>query len=66
LTCPNCPPKMTPQCVHAAAGAPVQLPHFDSEPAVASAYAWPRDGKKFAISRARYNDTDVVMFSGFR
>jgi len=47
-------------------GAPVQLTHFDSEPAVVSAYAWSRDGKKFAITRARYNDTDVVMFSGFR
>jgi hypothetical protein len=47
-------------------GAPVQLTHFDSEPALIRAYAWSRDGKKFAITRARYNDTDVVMFSGFR
>ncbi|MGP8094834.1 MAG: protein kinase domain-containing protein [Candidatus Sulfotelmatobacter sp.] len=47
-------------------GAPVQLTHFDSEPAVVAAYAWSRDGKKLAITRARYNDTDVVMFSGFR
>jgi Tol biopolymer transport system component/DNA-binding winged helix-turn-helix (wHTH) protein len=47
-------------------GAPVQLTHFDSEPALVSAYAWSRDGKKFAITRARYNDTDVVMFSNFR
>jgi eukaryotic-like serine/threonine-protein kinase len=49
-----------------AGGAPVQLTHFDSEPAVVASYAWSRDGKKFAITRARYNDTDVVMFSGFR
>lgn len=49
-----------------AGGAPVQLTHFDSEPAVVPAYAWSRDGKKFAITRARYNDTDVVLFSGFR
>ncbi|HEY4979979.1 MAG TPA: protein kinase [Candidatus Acidoferrum sp.] len=49
-----------------AGGAPVQLTHFDSEPAVVAAYAWSRDGKKFAITRARYNVTDVVMFSGFR
>ncbi len=49
-----------------AGGEPVQLTHFDSEPAVVSAYAWSRDGKKFAITRARYNDSDVVMFSGFR
>jgi len=47
-------------------GPPVQLTHFDSEPAVVSAYAWSRDGKKLAITRARYNDTDVVLFSGFR
>ncbi len=49
-----------------AGGAPVQLTHFDSEPASIAAYAWSRDGKNFAVTRARYNDTDVVMFSGFR
>jgi len=49
-----------------AGGAAVQLTHFDSEPAVVAAYAWSRDGKKFAITRSRYNDTDVVMFSGFK
>jgi len=49
-----------------AGGAPVQLTHFDSEPALVLAYAWSRDGKKFAVTRARYNDTDVVMFSGFK
>jgi Tol biopolymer transport system component len=48
-----------------AGGDPVQLTHFNSEPLV-PAYAWSRDGKKFAITRARYNDTDVVLFSGFR
>ena len=49
-----------------AGGTPVQLTHFDSEPGLVPAYAWSRDGKKFAVTRARYNDTDVVMFSGFR
>ena len=49
-----------------AGGSPVQLTHFNSEPGRVLAYAWSRDGKKFAITRARYNDTDVVMFSGFR
>jgi Tol biopolymer transport system component len=49
-----------------AGGAPVRLTHFDSEPAVVAAYAWSRDGQRFAITRARYNDTDVVMFSGFK
>jgi Tol biopolymer transport system component len=49
-----------------AGGVPVQLTHFNSEPGTVLAYAWSRNGKKFAITRARYNDTDVVMFSGFR
>jgi serine/threonine protein kinase/Tol biopolymer transport system component len=49
-----------------AGGAPVQLTHFDSELGVIPAYAWSRDGKKLAITRARYNDSDVVMFSGFK
>ncbi len=48
-------------------GAPVQLTHFGSEPVSVPAYAWSKDGKKkFALTRARYNDTDVVLFSGFR
>ena len=47
-------------------GPPVQLTHFNSEPGVVDAYAWSRDGKKIAITRARYNDTDVVLFTGFR
>jgi Tol biopolymer transport system component len=47
-------------------GPPIQLTHFDTEPSWVAAYAWTRDGKKVAITRARYNDTDVVMFSGFR
>ncbi len=49
-----------------AGGTPVQLTHFDSEPGVVQAYAWSRDGKKFAITRARYDDSDVVMFSGYK
>jgi hypothetical protein len=47
-------------------GAPVPLTHFASEPVFVPAHAWSRDGKKFAVTRARYNDTDVVLFSGFR
>jgi len=46
--------------------APVQLTYFGSEPASVVAYAWSRDGKKFAVTRARSNDTDMVMFSSFR
>src|SRR5262249_24895149 len=49
-----------------AGGAEGQLTHFECEPAVVTAFAWSRDGKKFAVTRSRYADTDVVMFSGFR
>jgi hypothetical protein len=49
-----------------AGSTPVQLTHFDSEPGVVRAYAWSQDGKKFALTRARYNDADVVMFSGYK
>jgi eukaryotic-like serine/threonine-protein kinase len=49
-----------------AGGATVQLTHFDSEPGLVLAYAWSRDGKKFVITRGRYNDTDAVTFSGFK
>jgi Tol biopolymer transport system component len=48
-----------------AGGAPVQLTHFDSELGSIPDYAWSRDGKKLAITRARYNDSDVVIFQGF-
>jgi eukaryotic-like serine/threonine-protein kinase len=47
-------------------GTPVQLTHFNAEPGFVPAYAWSRDGKKFAVTRSRYNDTDAVMFSGLR
>ena len=47
-------------------GSPVQLMHFDAEPSRIIAYAWSRDGKKIAITRNQFNDTDVVMFTGFR
>jgi serine/threonine protein kinase/dipeptidyl aminopeptidase/acylaminoacyl peptidase len=47
-------------------GKEVQLTHFDSEPGRIISYDWSPDGKKLAISRARHNDSDVVMFSGFQ
>ena len=46
-------------------GTPVRLTHFASEPVYVPAYAWSKDGKKFALTRARYNK-DVVLLSGFR
>ena len=49
-----------------AGGPPVQLTHFDTEPSQILAYAWSRDGKKLALTRARFADTDVVLFNGFR
>ena len=47
-------------------GPPVQLTHFDAEPSFVRSYAWSRDGKKIAITRGRYADMDVVLFTGFR
>jgi eukaryotic-like serine/threonine-protein kinase len=47
-------------------GAPVQLTQFEEEPSLIGAYAWSRDGKKIALSRARFNGRDVMMFTGFR
>ena len=44
----------------------VQLTHFNSEPACVVGYGWSRDGKKFAVTRYRNNNSDVVMFSNFR
>ena len=49
-----------------AGGPPVQITHFNAEPRSLVAYAWSRDGKKIAITRARYSDSDVVMFSGYK
>ena len=36
---------------------------LDSEPLLIKAYDWSPDGKKLAMTRAPYHDTDVVMFS---
>ena len=43
-----------------------QLTHFDAEPLRVAAYAVSPDGKQIAITRAKVNDSDVVMFSNFR
>ena len=45
---------------------PLQLTHFDTEPMNVSAVAFSQDGKKVAVTRARANNSDVVMFSNFR
>jgi hypothetical protein len=29
-------------------------------------YTWSRDSKKIAVTRARFNDSDIVLFNGFR
>jgi hypothetical protein len=47
-------------------GTPVQLTHFDTEPMAVAAVAFSADGKKVAVTRARANNSDVVMFSNFR
>jgi len=33
-------------------GKPIRLMHFDDEPPSIIAYAWTRDGKKIAVTRA--------------
>lgn len=49
-----------------AGGPPVQLTHFESEPALISEYAWSKDGRKLAITRQKYNARDIMMFTGYR
>ncbi len=46
--------------------APAQLTHFDTEPMAVTAVAFSPDGKKVAVTRARANNSDLVMFSNFR
>jgi eukaryotic-like serine/threonine-protein kinase len=49
-----------------AGGPPVQLTHFETEPALITCYAWSKDGKKLAITRQKYNARDIMMFTGYR
>jgi eukaryotic-like serine/threonine-protein kinase len=45
---------------------PTQLTRFNTEPLWAAAYAFSPDGKQIAVTRARVNDADLVMFKNFR
>jgi serine/threonine protein kinase len=45
---------------------PTQLTHFDAEPLAITEFSFSPDGKQIAITRARVNDSDLVMFSNFR
>lgn len=45
---------------------PLQITHFDTEPMNIAAVAFSQDGKRVAVTRARANDSDVVMFNNFR
>ena len=47
-------------------GPPVQLTHFETEPALILQCAWSKDGKKLAITRQKYNSRDIMMFAGYR
>jgi eukaryotic-like serine/threonine-protein kinase len=49
-----------------AGGPPVQLTHFEAEPALLAHYAWSKDGKKLALTRQKYNARDIIMFTGYR
>jgi Tol biopolymer transport system component len=47
-------------------GPPVQLTHFETEPALITQYAWSKDGKRLAVTRQKYNARDIMMFTGYR
>ena len=47
-------------------GKATQITHFDAEPLAVEAFAFSPDGKRVAITRARTNNSDLVMFSNFR
>jgi len=47
-------------------GKPIRIMHFDDEPASITAYAWSRNGKKIAVTRSRFNNSDIVLFTGLR
>jgi eukaryotic-like serine/threonine-protein kinase len=49
-----------------AGGTPTQLTHFDSEPLAIASFAFSPNGKRIAVTRARDNDSDLIMFSNFR
>jgi hypothetical protein len=44
----------------------MRLLHFDKGPTDILTFAWSPDGEKFAIARRRFNDSDVVLFTGLR
>jgi len=46
--------------------APTQITHLEEEPLAVAEYSFSPDGKQIAITRARVNDSDLVMFSNFR
>jgi serine/threonine protein kinase/Tol biopolymer transport system component len=45
---------------------PTQITHFDTEPLGIAAYAFSPDGKQIAITRAKVNDSDLILFTNFR
>jgi serine/threonine protein kinase len=47
-------------------GNPTQITHFDTEPLVVESFAFSPDGKQIPLTRARANNSDLVMFSNFR
>jgi Tol biopolymer transport system component len=44
-------------------GKAVRLLHFDGEPSWITSYRWSADGKKVAVTRSSYRNTDVIRFS---
>ena len=45
---------------------PTQITHFDAEPRQIRAFSLSPDGKQIAITRAKVNDSDLILFTNFR
>jgi len=47
-------------------GHPVTLMHFAEEPTCIRGVSWSPDGARIAVARSRFNDSNVVLFTGLR
>jgi len=47
-------------------GHPITLMDLADEPACISGVSWSPDGRKIAVARTRYNDSNVVFFTNLR
>ena len=47
-------------------GRPITLMNFADEPVCISGVSWSPDGRKIAVARTRFNDSNVILFTGLR